>query len=60
MGKPGFPIPPPGGRVWAGLALAGAVSFFGALRLFGGLEEQDRAQIARLRLPLKRWWLRVL
>ena len=47
--------------VWLlGLALAGAVSFFGALRLFGGLEEQDRAQLARLRLPLKRWWLRVL
>lgn len=47
--------------VWLlGLALAGAVTFFVALRLFGGLEEQDRAQIARLRLPLKRWWLRVL
>jgi len=47
--------------VWLlGLALAGAVSFFAALRLFGGLEEQDRAQLARLRLPLKRWWLRVL
>ncbi|MCS6882839.1 MAG: polysaccharide biosynthesis C-terminal domain-containing protein [Chloroflexaceae bacterium] len=47
--------------VWLlGLALAGAVTFFVALRLFGGLEEQDRAQLARLRLPLKRWWLRVL
>jgi len=22
MGKPGFPIPPPGGRVWEGYALA--------------------------------------
>jgi len=22
MGKPGFPIPPPGGRVWAGAARA--------------------------------------
>jgi len=21
MGKPGFPIPPPGGRVWEGVAL---------------------------------------
>jgi O-antigen/teichoic acid export membrane protein len=47
--------------VWLlGLALAGAATFFVALRLFGGLEEQDRAQLARLRLPLKRWWLRVL
>jgi len=43
-----------------GLALVGAVTFFAALRLLGGLEEQDRAQLARLRLPLKRWWLRVL
>jgi len=27
MGKPGFPIPPPGGRVWAGAALPGRTFF---------------------------------
>jgi len=25
MGKPGFPIPPPGGRVWEGYALPGSI-----------------------------------
>lgn len=43
-----------------GLAVIGAAGFFLALRLLGGLDAQDRAQLARLRLPLKRWWLKVL
>ena len=42
------------------LAAAGAVSFFAALRLLGGLDAQDRAQLERMRLPLKRWILRLL
>ncbi|HMQ34747.1 MAG TPA: polysaccharide biosynthesis C-terminal domain-containing protein, partial [Chloroflexaceae bacterium] len=43
-----------------GMAALGALAFFGALRLLGGLDEQDRAQLARMRLPLKRWLLKVL
>lgn len=43
-----------------GLAVVGAAGFFLALRLLGGLDAQDRAQLARMRLPLKRWWLKVL
>ncbi len=42
------------------LALLGAAGFFAALRLLGGLDEQDRAQLARMKLPLKRWLLRLL
>ncbi len=42
------------------LAAAGAVSFFAALRLLGGLDAHDRAQLERMRLPLKRWILRLL
>lgn len=42
------------------LAALGAGSFFAALRLLGGLDEQDRAQLARMKLPLKRWVLRLL
>lgn len=41
------------------VALGGA-AFLGVLRLMGGLEPQDREQLLRLKLPLKRWWLRVL
>lgn len=37
-----------------------AVAFFVALRLLGGLDAQDRAQLERMRLPLKRWMLRLL
>jgi O-antigen/teichoic acid export membrane protein len=43
----------------AGLMLAmaagGAVSFFVALRLLGGLDAQDKAQLLKLKLPLKKW-----
>ncbi len=42
------------------LAAVGAVGFFAALRLLGGLDAQDRAQLARMKLPLKKWLLRVL
>ena len=37
------------------LAAVGAVSFLGALRLFGGLDAQDKAQLLKLKFPLKRW-----
>jgi O-antigen/teichoic acid export membrane protein len=43
-----------------GLAAGGAAAFFAALRLLGGIDQQDRAQLARTRLPLKRWLLKVL
>lgn len=42
------------------LAGAGAAAFFVALRLLGGLDPQDKAQLARMRLPLKKWLLRVI
>lgn len=37
------------------MAALGAAGFFAALRLLGGLDEQDKAQLLRLRLPLKKW-----
>lgn len=43
-----------------GLAALGAAAFFAALRLFGGLDEQDRAQLAKMRLPGKRWLMKVV
>lgn len=43
-----------------GLAALGAAAFFGALRLLGGLDEQDRAQLARMKLPLKKWLMRIV
>lgn len=43
-----------------GVAASGAASFLGALRLMGGLDPQDRQQLARMRLPLKQWVLRIL
>jgi len=42
------------------IAGAGAISFLIALRLLGGIDAQDRRQLTQLRLPLKRWILRVL
>ncbi|MCG8353849.1 MAG: polysaccharide biosynthesis C-terminal domain-containing protein, partial [Chloroflexales bacterium] len=38
----------------------GAATFLATLRMTGGLEPQDRDQLAKLRLPLKRWILRIL
>ena len=37
------------------LAALGAVGFLAALRLFGGLDAQDKAQLLKLKFPLKRW-----
>ncbi|NNJ10924.1 hypothetical protein EKD04_011330 [Chloroflexales bacterium ZM16-3] len=42
------------------LAAVGATAFFIALRLLGGLDEQDKAQLLKLRLPLKKWLVRVI
>lgn len=42
------------------LAGAGAAGFFAALRLLGGLDAQDKAQLARMKLPLKKWLLRLV
>ncbi len=44
----------------AGVALIGAGVFIGALRATGGLEPQDREQLAKMRLPGRRWLLRAL
>ncbi len=37
------------------LASVGAAGFLAALRLLGGLDAQDKAQLLKLKLPLKRW-----
>jgi hypothetical protein len=42
------------------VALLGASCFLAILRLTGGLDPHDRRQLAQMRLPLKRWLLRVL
>jgi O-antigen/teichoic acid export membrane protein len=42
------------------LAAAGATGFFAALRMLGGLDAQDRAQLARMKLPLKKYLLKML
>jgi O-antigen/teichoic acid export membrane protein len=48
----------------AGLLLAlsgvGAAVFFIALRTLGGLDPRDRGQLERMKLPLKRWLMKVL
>lgn len=43
-----------------GMAALGAAGFFAALRLLGGIDAQDKAQLAKIKLPLKRWIMRVL
>lgn len=43
-----------------GVAAVGGMSFLGVLRLTGGLDPRDRQQLQQMRLPLKRWWLKVL
>ncbi|PDW03078.1 lipopolysaccharide biosynthesis protein [Candidatus Viridilinea mediisalina] len=43
-----------------GLAAVGAAAFFAALRLLGGLDPQDRTQLERMKLPMKRWIMKVL
>jgi O-antigen/teichoic acid export membrane protein len=42
------------------VALLSAGAFIAALRATGGLEPQDREQLAKMRLPGRRWLLRVL
>ncbi|MEI6777408.1 MAG: polysaccharide biosynthesis C-terminal domain-containing protein [Chloroflexales bacterium] len=42
------------------LATVGAVGFFVALRILGGLDAQDRAQLMKLRLPFKKWIARLI
>jgi O-antigen/teichoic acid export membrane protein len=49
-----------GALVLGGVAAAGAGGFLIALRAVGGLDPQDREQLARTRLPGKRWLLRAL
>ncbi|MDZ4717264.1 MAG: polysaccharide biosynthesis C-terminal domain-containing protein [Roseiflexaceae bacterium] len=44
----------------AGVATIGAVCFVAVLRLTGGLDPLDREQLAKTKLPLKKWVLRVL
>lgn len=46
--------------ILAGVAVAGAAAFFLAFRLLGGLEQEDRARVAELNFPLKKWVLRWL
>ncbi|MGC8875339.1 MAG: polysaccharide biosynthesis C-terminal domain-containing protein [Chloroflexia bacterium] len=43
-----------------GLAVLGALVFFGVLRLLGGLDPALRKRLSELRFPLKRWILRLL
>jgi O-antigen/teichoic acid export membrane protein len=52
-------------RLWAfppllAVAGVGAAGFLAALRLLGGIDPQDRRQLDQMRLPLRRWLLRVL
>lgn len=43
-----------------GLAAVGGAVLLGALRLLGGLEPEDRAQLAKMKLPAKKWILRLI
>jgi O-antigen/teichoic acid export membrane protein len=52
-------------RLWtllplAAIACAGGIAFLAALRLLGGIDQQDRRQLEQLKLPMKRWLLRIL
>jgi hypothetical protein len=52
-------------RLWAlppllAIAAIGAIVLLLALRLLGGIDARDRQQLAQMRLPLKRWLLRLL
>jgi hypothetical protein len=52
-------------RLWTlppllAIAAIGAIMLLLALRLLGGIDARDRQQLAQMRLPLKRWLLRVL
>jgi O-antigen/teichoic acid export membrane protein len=43
-----------------GLAALGAAGFFATLRLTGGLDPQDKAQLGKMKLPAKRWVMKLL
>lgn len=43
-----------------GMAGIGALAFFTALRLLGGLDAQDKAQLLKMKLPLKKWIARMI
>ncbi len=43
-----------------GIAGVGAVALIGALRLLGGLDARDREQLAAMKLPFKKWILKVV
>jgi O-antigen/teichoic acid export membrane protein len=43
-----------------GIAAVGGLCFLLALRFTGGLEPQDREQLAKVKLPLKKWLLKLL
>ncbi len=42
------------------VAAAGAVTLLAVLRLLGGIDADDREQLAKLKLPLKKWVLKLL
>jgi O-antigen/teichoic acid export membrane protein len=42
------------------LAVVGAIVFVMSLRLLGGLDQSDREQLLKMKLPLKRWVTRLL
>jgi O-antigen/teichoic acid export membrane protein len=42
------------------IAGAGGMLFLAVLRLLGGIDARDRQQLSQMRLPAKRWLLRVL
>jgi O-antigen/teichoic acid export membrane protein len=42
------------------IAAIGGAGFFVALRVLGGLDQQDRAQLAKMKLPLKRWIMKMV
>ncbi|MGB9722966.1 MAG: lipopolysaccharide biosynthesis protein [Chloroflexia bacterium] len=46
--------------ILAGVAGLGAAVFFLAFKRLGGLEQEDRARVAELNFPLKKWVLRWL
>jgi O-antigen/teichoic acid export membrane protein len=42
-----------------GITALGGVAFLAVLRLLGGLDPRDREQLARLKLPGKRWFMKL-
>ena len=46
--------------LYALVTIGNALVFFVAFRIFGGLEPSDRGQLAQMKLPFKRFIMRVL